>query len=173
MIWFIVPFVALMVGITYMSWREWQAYRESLGVTILSFCFLTFMTAMVSALVFMFGNFIAMNFVDREWRVTNESAINAISDNGATQGRFFLGSGSVDSKPVFWYYENHEGYSTLESVPANISRIVESAGEPRVVVQRKESTNPWLLIDVVNDERYTFYVPKNSITNNFELDARP
>lgn len=108
--------------------------------------------------------------------------LTSMNDAAGVEGHFFLGSGSVESVPVFFYYsQQHDGSYRLFSAPADNSRIVQYDGPPKMVRSCSDfSTTPDWLFWPVPDGEHTcdreddtvFYVPEGSITTNFNLDAQ-
>lgn len=96
--------------------------------------------------------------------------ISAIQDGRTIQGRFFLGSGTIEGVQVFSYYQNTDGYKTLESSPAAYSRIIECDCVPAVEISWVESGIWSTTPDKETD--YIFYVPEGSIVTNYTLDAK-
>lgn len=111
-------------------------------------------------------------FVGEHWKTYRVAELANLQDNGRTSGSFFLGSGSIDEEPVFWYYENNSGVLSLHHVGANVASLVEADGPPRLEVLEKKSDNTWFQFHS-GSKHYRFYVPPGSVVNNFRLDAEP
>lgn len=141
---------------------------------IFSSIFMPIMGAALGFLLWVMASLAATPLIEGEWRDESTASIKSLQDTRHTSGSFFLGSGSIDSKPVFWYYADNGGYSTLEYRDASSVHIVETDDqEPRVTEQRFHSNNRWFHTIHDGARQYVFYIPEGSITNNFELDARP
>jgi len=110
----------------------------------------------------------------------------ALNDGKDTRGSFFLGSGQIDSVPSFMFYaQDGDGY-VLRSWDADSSRVVETDGTPRAVytcddygtVPRPFRWTTKMILDdgwgwVDCDHAFvTFYVPHNSIKQQYNLDAQ-
>lgn len=110
-----------------------------------------------------------------------ETPIVALNDNIGTEGSFFLGSGSIDSEAVFFYYagDNTNGFR-LKHVDADDASIIEFDGDPYMVQYCGDlSTSPsWIDFNLDKSkpscrswDKTVFYVPSGSIQSNYILDA--
>ena len=114
------------------------------------------------------------------------SDIVSLADGQGTHGSFFLGSGSIDSKPVFFFYrQSANGSFRLEHRDADNVSIVETTGQPYMEtlcvdyshlprwfdwpVKRSEAPD---YNDCRTNDPTTFYVPEGSIKSNYILDAQ-
>lgn len=172
------------IGFLILLWHLRNAWTDSYYTTVLSRIGLSavglVLISSMAAFAAVFANLLSTLFIDDEWVVTETNNIRSIADTSKTSGQFFLGSGSIDEQPVFWYYVDLGTQSALREQPADQSYIVETTdgSTPRLVVEKVKSTNTFWALEGENggylsEERYTFYVPEGSITNNFELDAKP
>jgi hypothetical protein len=115
-----------------------------------------------------------------------QSRLVSLADGSSTHGSFFLGSGSVDSEPVFFFYrESDDGSYRLEHRDAEYVSIVETSGVPHMEtlcvdyshlprwfdwpLPRSEAPN---YSDCRDNDPTTFYVPEGSIKSNYILDAQ-
>ena len=125
------------------------------------------------------ATFIALDATQEHVPVENKIA--SLSDGMGTSGSFFLGSGSIDSEPVFFYYagDNTNGFR-LKHVDAADASIIEFDGEPYMVryCGDLDTAPEWIDFNRVDSEpecagwdRTVFYVPAGSIQNNYILDA--
>lgn len=130
-------------------------------------------------LIGLIATMIVMNASQDYVRIENKIA--SLNDGMSTSGSFFLGSGSIDSEPVFFYYsgDNTNGFR-LRHVDASAASIIEFNGEPYMVRYCGDiSTAPsWLDFDKTDPvpecrdwDKTVFYVPAGSIQNNYILDA--
>lgn len=141
---------------------------------VFHYFFMPILGAVLGFFLWMMASLAATPLIEGEWRDESTATIKSLQDTRHTSGSFFLGSGSIDSKPVFWYYADSGGYSTLEHRDAEDVRIVETDDhKPHVVEQKFHSNNDWFHTIYDGESRYVFYIPEGSITNNFELDAQP
>lgn len=110
--------------------------------------------------------------------VTKEHKLTLLNDGQSVHGEFFLGSGTVNSKPAFMYYLDNGGYFTLHSVDANRCKIIYTEGTPRLIESWEEGrNNKWWFFGKSpkinkNWSTYTFFVPKGSIKSSYHLDAQ-
>lgn len=105
-----------------------------------------------------------------------------IADNTSVHGDFFLGIGSVDSEPVYSWYERTDSNSYKRfDADASISTIHYINGNNRpyyteVASKGEHFFHKWVLNLDANGhntvKRYDFYIPRGSITNEFKLDAQ-
>lgn len=108
--------------------------------------------------------------------------LQALSDNTGVHGNFFLGSGTLDSVPAYYYYERRDDGSFYQwYVYAGNASIVETSDTPHVVrtCQNNNSFGHWVIwpLPMSNydytcspDDPAVFYVPEGSVTNSFNLD---
>jgi hypothetical protein len=108
--------------------------------------------------------------------------LQALNDSTSTHGSFFLGSGTVDSYPAYYYYERRDDGSFYQwQVYAANASIVETSGTPHVerVCQDNYSFGHWIIWPLPMseydhtcspDDEAIFYVPQGSVTNTFNLD---
>lgn len=95
----------------------------------------------------------------------------SLKDSSSVSGRFFLGSGVIDSSSVYRYYQKDNGAYTLETVYAEDARIIED-GDPHLVVTTAVPSIPLIAAVVDHSPFYTFHVPEGSIQQDqFVLDA--
>lgn len=95
-----------------------------------------------------------------------------IRDTMSTQGSFFLGSGTIDSKPVFEYYEKTgPGSFDLQTVDASITTVHESKNvRPHITLIYSKSSNRWLtLFPGTSLKHVDIYVPPNSVVQDYKL----
>lgn len=129
-----------------------------------------------------FGGFIASLFVlvfsqMILWKVigsTHEEYSNVelvnINDRAGMSGSFFLGSGTVEDEPVFYYYERENGRVTLERIKADDAVIIEDeSSRPYVSYLEEVSNNSLWYLGGMESSRIEFHVPPNSIITNYSL----
>lgn len=106
-----------------------------------------------------------------------------LQDSSGVYGRFFLGSGTIREYPAYYYYK--------EIAPGQYTynNLVQEPGTAQIVVFTDEENNPYLktlqecykqtdsfwwvsvngsFCNIIQQE---FHVPKDSIIQNFKLDA--
>jgi hypothetical protein len=172
--------------------REWDWYGGRKGSRRLPFveaAILSGVTLVVGLFVTLFLTFIAASIAVPDHSV--ERDLVALADGQSTHGSFFLGSGSVDSDPAFfWYQDDGTGGYKLKSINAYWVTIREiPEGETPHMVQRCDDYSnipKWVgwPLDISEDEESnscgdsdekswtTFYVPAGSIKSNYILDAQ-
>ena len=115
-----------------------------------------------------------------------ESELASLADGSSVSGSFFLGSGSVESEPVFFFYRQQgNGSFRLEHRDADKVSIVETSSDPRMVTLCVDyshvptwfewplfNSSPPTYEDCRDDDPTTFYVPEGSIKSNYILDAQ-
>lgn len=138
---------------------------ESFGFAILGSFIIGMMGVLITTIIL--GVHSAIFHEDKSFSVE----LAALNDNQGVQGRFFLGSGVINSKPVFTYYEKMYDTYTLRNVDAKDATIKYTSGKPVIVVNRYCGSN-FLTEDFCNTPTYTFLVPEGSITNSYTLDAK-
>lgn len=91
--------------------------------------------------------------------------IHSLKDNSMIHGRFFLGSGSIDSVPVYvYYYKLPSGGYKLGTVPVD-----------KTVIFMDENDSPylkttWYKFAKIYDE-YEFHVPNGTIVEEYLLNS--
>lgn len=112
---------------------------------------------------------------DSEEYVKENIQMVALKDNMATEGKFFLGSGTVDSSIKYFYMTKTEKGLKIDSVNASDSYLVED-----------DSVNPYIEIHSTRFKNefvekwfpnwysgYTIiHIPKGSILYNYQVDLQ-
>lgn len=138
--------------------------------------FLAIMFASIASVVLIVC---ALSFSGERAVVSKE--LRSMQDGSEISGNFFLGTGTIDEDPHFTYYVVDGEAARLESVPAKYAKIVEGADRPRLERGCTKFTETWWNWPVPSffdnnidcgGAEYTFYVPENSIVNNYRLDAQ-
>jgi len=101
-------------------------------------------------------------------------AIMNMQDNGATSGRFFLGSGSIDGTMKYCFYERNEDSSySLNMVNYTDAKIKYTNNTPLVEITTETPIgSKWYFSCESPKVNYVFKIPEGSIDNNFKLDAK-
>lgn len=166
MIWFIIAAVIVLaitiaeaVGEYRSNWPTWSN---------VSFVLVTGLV--VGFLVAGAVNFATYFTVDEP--VQRYTAIANLSDGSGVSGSFFLGIGSVDSKPVYMYYTDDNGVFELHQLEAKRAYVTYTDGSPQVVLHTDRSTNKWISVFSSLNYKYEFQVPRGSVRANFNLDAQ-
>lgn len=102
-----------------------------------------------------------------------------LADGAGVQGSFFLGSGTIDTTPVYMYYaQDSKGRYRLYHVNASQSYVTYTDDTPTLVIHGNEMNDKWYSFDTgfsvsdYDDDVYEFRVPRGSIKQNFNLDAQ-
>ena len=146
---------------------------EAIGLGILGAIF----GAIVGFLVALFiGMFV---YTDTKWEVTQTTQLINIGDNLGVEGRFFLGSGSIDSEPVYLWYEKSGSNSFVrKTADAEGSTIHYTDKRPYYTITKEKSAekgfvHPWgMNTNGAYGVKYDFYVPKGSIAQEYVLDNK-
>lgn len=109
--------------------------------------------------------------------VEEEIKIIAMKDNSNISGNFaggmFLVSGRVGEETYYHYMkETNAGY-IMEKVPADVSYIIETDEEPKIITKREEYSDEKsrkLLINHFDNFSATFYVPFGTIVQRYQVD---
>lgn len=134
-----------------------------------------FLAALVLGVSAVFANSYFYNagkvYEDRSAALVN------LGDGMGVQGRFFLGSGSIESNPVYMYYIDNNGQYKLHYQYSYNSYVTYTDSTPRIIWHGERSDSSfWLAImndwDPVSEEYIEFQVPKGSIKQNFNLDVQ-
>lgn len=115
----------------------------------------------------MFYCLITTVFVTKSHQETH--SLRALSVGSKVDGSFFLGIGSVDSKPVVYYYRHDGAGYKLDWEYTKNSTFVPS-DKPHYSITCSTPYGllfPWDFNDCSGD--ITFYVPENSITNKYKV----
>lgn len=142
-------------------------YRcNDFNVASLGFCSAMVVTAII------FG-ILAFAFETTPVKVSEQN-IYALKDNSKTGGSFFLGIGNINEERCFFYVVNTEKGKRIETKLVDKSYIIETDDEaPKVVTYKKRYKSAiarFLYEDMNGEYEYRFYVPKNTITTEFEVD---
>jgi hypothetical protein len=117
---------------------------------------------------------------------TDPVYLESLVDGSDLRGHFFLGSGTIDEVAVYTWYEKTGANSfeqrQTEADGATIHYLPKGSGErPHYVVKGKfyEDKAGIKFWGIQTDDglddytgRYHFYVPRGTITNHYELDAK-
>ena len=104
--------------------------------------------------------------------------ISAVEDNRDIAGRFgrsiYYTRGYVEQNLYYYVVRLNDGYKTVQKIPANKTRIIESNDEtPRVVYYGEyfEKTNESVGNNFrFNKDYYELYVPDNTVTDSWNID---
>lgn len=113
---------------------------------------------------------------DRVTEVVRSEQLSALNTSDKSSGRFFLGSGTIDSNPVVRFMtKDSEGGYQVETKNFNTSKVYEIPdGEtPRMECSQEFLLPHWSLDEKnsVGESTCKFYVPKGSIIEDYELSV--
>ncbi|QLF83461.1 hypothetical protein SEA_NICEHOUSE_248 [Rhodococcus phage NiceHouse] len=99
--------------------------------------------------------------------------IQTISDSTQVNGKFVLGTGYVNEKLTYTFYEPQAGgFSLIKRVDADGVKVFEDSEEPYLTRRGDCSINTdwvWKCNNVNSAQVMEIHVPKGSITNNIQL----
>lgn len=122
-------------------WDEFPKWDEAFLVFLLGL--------IVGAVASIFIGF----FFETEKVINENIPLYAIKDNSGTSGRFFIGSGSIETEPYYFYLVKEGDGFSQKSTPADKVIIVETFENPRVETYKPE---------FVNKNRYLWGIPFTS-----------
>lgn len=169
MIWF---FVCGLIAIVCWAIAIWNSIddRFELGMALTAgFFFAAAFTVLISFLL----NLATGLFIDSKSVEQSRHNLLSLNDTSVSSGSFFLGSGSYDEEPAFFYYQEGSRGATLEHVDADrVVIIQEEIDQPYVAIVNPDvSTNILWYTGGLGESEYEFHIPEGSINNSFRLDA--
>ncbi|AFK94286.1 MULTISPECIES: hypothetical protein [Thermoanaerobacterium] len=151
-----------------------EKYKNVAGVV----CAITLLISLASLTTSMFLSFFLP--FKYETKVVRIKPIYSVEDVNSINGRFVIGTGSVDQDIVYYYYVQEKEGLKLEHVSSNDVYIVESDKKPVIETVEKEPvyTISWIeeIIGVPPMKPSVTYhrliVPKNTVKKVFDLQVR-
>jgi hypothetical protein len=172
MLWFIIAgivVIATCVGVYLKEKKRYTRYRYYYSHPIEDTLFATLFTIIAAG----FGAFIANVACMPATSVMKPSysqELQNIRDTSTTSGSFFLGSGSFNEHPAFFYYAKKGNSFWLNHISADAVTLVESAGAtPKIECSSSVTSNKWLSLVSDNKRQCTITIPPGSIKQNFNL----
>jgi len=98
----------------------------------------------------------------------------ALQDNSSIQGQFYLFGGTIEGVEYYHYITQVDNYKIKGKVEAEKVRIFED-GENYLIECKKEFKNKvWDYFAIMLDDNcyYEIHIPKNSVTNDFNIDLK-
>ena len=142
--------------------------EEEVGM---SFC-VGFVCALVGSLVyFLAGGMIGCTLPLSE--VVEEHEICALTDNSSVEGTHYLFSGYIDEELVCRYVVNTERGKHIEEIDMNYVYINEGDYTPTVkhyTYVLEKDWHKWFAHTAFLSDYYEFYVPENTVTNEYNID---
>lgn len=118
-----------------------------------------------------FGAFIGMALPTVETK--EEYQICALNDTTEVEGACYLFSGYIDEDLVIRYVINTDKGKHIEEIKGTENVYInEGDYTPTVKVYHKKLAHDWyyLFAYTIYSDEYVFYVPENTITNEYEID---
>jgi hypothetical protein len=152
--------IAMVVGVVALVTTR---ARDKFGVAV----FGTVICSLVAVALFLGLNSVTRMVVGSHWSTYETAELASIDDRSGTSGSFFLGSGQIDSTPVFYYYEHDKDGYRLKHQDASEAVVVES-GKPYIEYRHLVSNDSnWYL--EWGGTSVIFHVPEGSIVRDFTL----
>lgn len=170
--------ILLCVGVVFVLVFLFGCLEEDFLGGLLSGTFFAFVALIVS---FFIAGILGEIFATGERVEREHTELVNLVDNTETQGRFFLGSGSIDGVPTYsWYEETAPNSFERRDVDASLSTVHYTTGdEPPYYVYSVEKHEKFfhnwyidLSAGIDSGEHWDFYIPRGSITNEYKLDAK-
>jgi len=127
----------------------------------------------IFAAIFLFGIMLTISVFVPHHFTTEKKNLFVLQDGTQTGGSFFLGIGTIDGTPTYTYYVQEGKGAKLANTEADEVIVYQDTDKAYLVQQTDCKTNIEWLIKCATDERVTeIHVPKNTIKQNFVLDAK-
>lgn len=97
----------------------------------------------------------------------------ALEDNVASNGTFFLGTGTVKDDIRYYYMIDTERGYVMQNIKASNAYIKYDAN-PRIVIESGRGFKHWYnyIWAFPVSTHYTIYVPEGTILNNYNIDLK-
>lgn len=136
-----------------------------------------FPVAFMSLLAMLVAGLVALGLgmiLPNEWKVAQEVNLASLRNTEGTEGRFFLGSGHIQTNMVYYYYiQGEDGGYRPDSVSMKAYEVVifeEDRSDGNLIIYRRAVTSPFDLVALVfKDYRYDFHIPAGSLLLNYEV----
>lgn len=107
-----------------------------------------------------------------EYMLENSQALVALKDNNTISGRFFLGSGSINSTQYYYYAAENERGIKVDKVATSKCYIQYANSDYRIEWYEpvfKDKWRNWFAVQM-KDQYCIVYIPDGSITEEFSVD---
>lgn len=193
MIWLIIPFIAAIIG--WVVAKHKDAYRKRydddfdarprvVDRIVNAFIYLV-VGSLIALVCFGIGSLGYDNSYARGNTKIVDAPIDIVSfaDGGIDiHGRMFLGSGYINSEPVYTYYYEIDGDSggvKQGNIEADITTIIQDDNHPPQIIQHSVTEIHCGEVDIWGydscgsswNESYTVYIPEDSVVQSFVLDG--
>lgn len=149
---------------------SWDAF-DVLGV-ILVLLLLGGIILEIGALSF---KLLSLKFSEYECR-SEVTKLVALKDRFGEEGRFFLGSGSIDQKPYYVFYREDGKAIILDKVPAEGVKVYEEERHNAIMERYFLVRKGWKIHPAAVDSNckgvIKFRIPKGTVVRSYNLDLR-
>jgi uncharacterized membrane protein len=172
MLWVIIGILTVIVAIIYFAYEWFTGYYDGGEFVVASLIVIMWAVALVILFVTI-SSAVCDATCDKTWYTYDDTKIYALQDDVLEQGRFFLGSGYIDSRLKYFYVEDTEIGYVIRNVNADNTYIQYTDGEYHMETQSYKF-NHWLpkLIAIPFSARQIFYIPEGSIVQNYTIDLQ-
>jgi hypothetical protein len=123
----------------------------------------------ISAVIFIAFSYMNMSFREYEYQYSQD--IVAMQDSET----MIISRHSADSELYYYFMVEDEGAYKSRKIDQNESTIRFTEGKPKLEVYKKESTNKFIYFfmpvnSYITDYKYDFYVPEETIKEEFKID---
>lgn len=111
---------------------------------------------------------------ETEMTCVETSQIVNLQDNNSVEGNFFLGTGYIEGEMKYVFYYQIDSTSFKMKQVSFYNAIIKYSDIPKVEKYINKPTDSKINLFALDNEinNYIIYVPKGSIKNNYELDAK-
>lgn len=167
---FLIVFIPVVIFALFVAWNQIEPD------SFLTWAWAVFIGLFYGGTIGGFGGLAVAGIVPSTTVDTHQTFnIENLQDNSSVSGSFFLGMGPIDGTMNYvYYYSTGEGFK-MAVVPYSKAVIKYSSNKPHVDVLTKtqtEQSKKWSILNCRKPHKYIIYVPKGTIQNNFQLDAR-
>lgn len=103
-------------------------------------------------------------------------SIESLQDNSSIKGQCYLGSGSIEGKMQYIFYYQSGEYYKMAQIEHDSAKIKYSNKKPIVHITENCPTDSWINYFAydsdIHDKDYIIEVPKGTIKNNYNLNAK-
>ena len=162
-----------------LGWKECFGFTATLGgyFQYIAGAFYLFVIAFIGLLIgALFAAFIGV-FIPKRWKYTETIKLVSLRNSEGAQGRFFLGTGTIDHTQYYFYYQQVEGGGykpgRLE-IDDNIVVYEEKAREDgELKIYEKQFLHLHEMLTLIamfcSGDKHEFFIPEGSIKKDFKL----
>lgn len=170
MIWFLIVPVAFYYGCKEV-WDDARGFMDYFMGLMLGACVAFLAAVPAVGLAFLLGLMFESHAVK-----TGQSNLAAIRDKDSVSGQFFLGSGSIEGSPYYFYYRlGKDGGLRPGKVKASSGVVVyeERRADAILITYRFELDQPWAWIIAApvsaGGSSYEFRVPEGTVRRGYSM----